>query len=67
MANIVPDAFKLELLSGTHDFASGGNEFYIALYVDDGHIKTEGIFSDKKAYPTNLETSSKRTKSFKII
>ena len=25
MANIIPDAFKSELLSGTHDFASGGN------------------------------------------
>ena len=33
MANIIPDSFKLELLSGTHNFASGGNEFYIALYV----------------------------------
>ena len=33
MANIIPDAFKLELLSGTHNFASGGNTFKIALYV----------------------------------
>jgi len=33
MANIIPDAFKLELLSGTHNFASGGDAFYIALYV----------------------------------
>ena len=33
MANIIPDAFKLELLSGTHDFATGGNTFKIALYV----------------------------------
>ena len=33
MANIIPDAFKLELLSGTHNFASGGDEFYIAMYV----------------------------------
>ena len=33
MANIIPDAFKLELLSGTHNFASGGDDFYIALYV----------------------------------
>ena len=32
MANIIPDAFKLELLSGTHNFASGGNTFKIALY-----------------------------------
>ena len=32
MANIIPDSFKLELLSGTHNFASGGNTFKIALY-----------------------------------
>ena len=32
MANIIPDAFKLELLSGTHNFASGGDSFKIALY-----------------------------------
>ena len=33
MANIIPDAFKSELLNGTHNFAaSGGNSFYIALY-----------------------------------
>ena len=33
MANIIPDAFKSELLSGTHNFASGGDSFKIALYV----------------------------------
>ena len=33
MANIIPDSFKSELLSGTHNFASGGNTFKIALYV----------------------------------
>ena len=33
MANIIPDSFKSELLSGTHDFSSGGNTFKIALYV----------------------------------
>ena len=33
MANIIPDSFKLELLSGTHNFASGGDTFKIALYV----------------------------------
>jgi hypothetical protein len=33
MANIIPDGFKSELLKGSHNFkASGGNEFYIALY-----------------------------------
>ena len=33
MANIIPDSFKSELLSGTHNFASGGDSFKIALYV----------------------------------
>ncbi len=33
MANIIPDSFKSELLSGTHNFADGGNTFKIALYV----------------------------------
>ena len=34
MANIIPDAFKSELLKGTHNFAaSGGDSFKIALYV----------------------------------
>jgi hypothetical protein len=33
MANIVPYAFPVELLSGTHNFASGGDTFKIALYT----------------------------------
>ena len=33
MANIIPDSFKSELLSGTHNFANGGDSFKIALYV----------------------------------
>ena len=33
MANIIPDSFKSELLSGTHNFADGGDQFKIALYV----------------------------------
>ena len=33
MANIIPDSFKSELLSGTHNFANGGDTFKLALYV----------------------------------
>ena len=33
MANIVPFSFKGELASGTHNFASGGNTFKLALYT----------------------------------
>ena len=33
MANVVPYSFGTELLSGTHNFASGGDTFKIALYT----------------------------------
>ena len=33
MANVVPHNFKSELLSGTHNFASGGDSFKLALYT----------------------------------
>ena len=32
MANIVPFSFKGELMSGTHNFANGGDQFVMALY-----------------------------------
>ena len=35
MANIVPFSFKGELLSGTHNFATGGDSFKIALYTSN--------------------------------
>ena len=35
MANIVPFSFKGELLSGTHNFATGGDGFKIALYTSN--------------------------------
>ena len=35
MANIVPFSFKGELASGTHNFASGGNTFKLALYTSN--------------------------------
>ena len=33
MANLIPNAFRGELFSGTHNFASGGDAFKIALYT----------------------------------
>jgi len=58
MANIIPDAFKLELLSGTHNFASGGNTFYIALYVSTlGPPYT----TSSTVYSTDNEVSSSST------
>ena len=56
MANIIPDAFKSELLSGTHNFASGGNTFKIALYTD-----ISGFSTSSTAYTTTNEVSSSGT------
>jgi hypothetical protein len=58
MANIIPDAFKLELLSGTHNFASGGDTFKIALYVTTlGPPYT----TSSTVYSTSNEVSSSGT------
>jgi hypothetical protein len=56
MANIIPDAFKSELLSGTHNFANGGNSFKIALYTD-----ISGYSTSSTAYSTSNEVSSSGT------
>jgi carbon monoxide dehydrogenase subunit G len=56
MANIIPDAFKSELLSGTHNFANGGNTFKIALYTD-----ISGFSTSSTAYTTTNEVSSSGT------
>ncbi len=56
MANIIPDAFKSELLSGTHNFANGGNTFKIALYTD-----ISGYSTSSTAYTTSNEVSSSGT------
>jgi hypothetical protein len=40
MANIVPFSFPVELLSGTHNFASGGDTFKIALYTSTNPYTT---------------------------
>ena len=56
MANIIPDAFKSELLSGTHNFANGGNTFKIALFTD-----ISGYSTSSTAYSTTNEVSSSGT------
>ena len=35
MANVVPFSFKGELMSGTHNFSTGGDTFKIALYTSN--------------------------------
>ena len=52
MANVIPDAFKGELLSGTHNFASGGNQFKLALYTSNPYS------TSSTAYDTSNEVSS---------
>ena len=52
MANVIPNAFKAELLSGTHNFASGGNSFKLALYTSNPYS------TSSTAYSTSNEVSS---------
>ena len=43
MANIVPFSFKGELLSGTHNFANGGDSFKIALYTSNPYSTSSTV------------------------
>ena len=52
MANVIPNAFKGELLSGTHNFASGGNSFKLALYTSNPYD------TSSTAYSTTNEVSA---------
>lgn len=45
MANIVPFSFPVELLSGAHNFASGGNTFKIALYTANPYTTASTVFT----------------------
>ena len=56
MANVIPTSFKSELLSGTHNFASGGNSFKIALYTD-----ITGLTASTTAFTTTNEVSTTGT------
>ena len=55
MANIIPFAFRGELLSGTHNFANGGNSFKIALYTGNPYG------TGSTAYLTGQEVSANNT------
>jgi hypothetical protein len=45
MANIVPYSFPVELLSGTHNFASGGDTFKIALYTANPYTTASTVYA----------------------
>ena len=52
MANVIPYAFRGELFSGTHNFASGGNTFKLALYTSNPYNTSSTV------YVTTNEVSS---------
>ena len=45
MANVIPYAFRGELFSGTHNFASGGNQFKLALYTSNPYDTASTVYS----------------------
>ena len=44
MANVVPYAFPVELLSGTHNFANGGNQFTMSLYTTTPYSTASTVY-----------------------
>ena len=44
MANVIPYAFRGELFSGTHNFASGGNTFKLALYSANPYDTSSTVY-----------------------
>ena len=56
MVNVIPFAFRGKLFSGTHNFASGGDSFKIALYTSIGQYTTSST-----VYLTNSEVSASNT------
>ena len=45
MANVIPYAFRGELLSGTHDFSSGGDSFKLALYTSNPYDTASTVYN----------------------
>ena len=45
MANIIPFAFRGELFTGTHNFASGGDSFKLALYTANPYTTASTAYS----------------------
>jgi hypothetical protein len=44
MANVIPYAFRGELFTGTHNFASGGDNFKIALYTSNPYNTSSTVY-----------------------
>ena len=45
MANVIPFAFRGELFTGTHNFASGGDSFKLALYTANPYTTASTVYS----------------------
>jgi len=45
MANVIPYAFRGELFTGTHNFASGGDDFKLALYTSNPYDTSSTVYS----------------------
>ena len=45
MANVIPFSFRGELFTGTHNFASGGDSFKIALYTANPYTTSSTVYS----------------------
>ena len=58
MANVVPHSFKSELLSGTHNFANGGDQFKLPLYTSNPYT------TSSTAYDTTNEVSSSGSSNY---
>jgi len=60
MANVIPYAFRGELFTGTHNFASGGDSFKIALYTANPYNTSSTVYSatnEVSASGTNYATT----------
>ena len=60
MANVIPYAFRGELFTGTHKFASGGDSFKLALYTANPYNTSSTVYnatSEVSASGTNYTTT----------
>ena len=60
MANVIPYSFRGELFSATHDFASGGDSFKLALYTANPYNTSSTVYSatnEVSASGTNYTTT----------
>ena len=60
MANIIQFSFRGELFSATHDFASGGDSFKLALYTANPYNTSSTVYnatSEVSASGTNYTTT----------